>query len=69
MVSEFFGQDVVEDFEILVRMGWEFIVGFYMVFIENVQRIEVVEVWVVLVSEGEGVVGVELVVVGVILGG
>lgn len=58
VVGEFVGEDVGEDFKVVVGVGWEVGLGFYVVFVEDVEGVEVGVGGVVLVCKGEGVVGV-----------
>lgn len=58
-------EDVAEDLGVAVRVGREAGVGGDAVFVEDAQGAEVSVGGVVIVGEGEGVVGVEPAVVGV----
>lgn len=58
-------EDVAEDLSIAVRVGGEAGVGCDAVFVQDAQGAEVGVGGVVVVGEGEGVIGVEPAVVGV----
>lgn len=64
-MREFAGEDVGEDFGVAVRVCGEAGLGRDAVFVEDAQGAEGLEGWVVVLAEGEGVVGVEPAVVGV----
>ncbi len=63
-MSQLARQDVAEDLEVPVGVGWEPGVGLDAVFIEHAQGAKVVELGVVPAREAEGVVGVEPAMVG-----
>src|SRR5436305_419411 len=68
-VCEFSAKDVAEDLCVSVGMCWEAVGGCDTVFIENTERAKVLELRVVVVGEGEGMVGVEPAVVTVTTSG
>lgn len=58
-------EDVGEDFGVAVRVRGEAGLGRDAVFVQHAQGAEGLEGWVVVLGEGEGVVGVEPAAVGV----
>ncbi len=64
-MRQFAREDVGEDFGVAVRVGGKAVVGRDAVFVEDAQGAEGLEGWVVVLGEGEGVVGAEPAVVGV----
>lgn len=64
-MGELAGEDVGEDFGVSMRMSRESGLGSHAVFVEDAKSSKVLESWIIITCEGEGVVRVEPSVVGV----